>query len=329
MRPIVHLRHQFGVALITALLVVSLASILAISLVEHLNYDIRRTENILRLDQAQLYNDTAVEFGRYLLRLDINDNKYDNLAQAKFFNEQMAVFPVDGGSVSSELTDLSSCFNLNNLSKTIPSDKLASNKLIFRTLLSKLEIDAELHNTLTDSLIDWLDKDDISEQQGAEFDYYIGLDSPYRTANGLMVSPTELRLVKGFTAKVIEGLENHICVLPKANTNININTASLEMLESISELGPHANKIIEYRDGNPEDPDDDAPFASVDEFKKYAIETLKIQNYDPSGLQVYSEYFMLESHTQLGAGDIHLFSLIYRDQEDGQSQLIYQSRGTL
>jgi len=328
MRPLLHLRHQSGVALITALLVVSLASILAISLVEHLNYDIRRTENILRLDQAQLYNDNAVEFGRGLLRTDIVlNNKFDTLKEYSDANEQ--VFPVDNGAITAKLLDLQGCFNINNLSKTIPSDKLASNKLIFRTLLSKLEIDAALHNTLTDSLIDWLDKDDISEQQGAEFDYYIGLDSPYRTANGLMVSPTELRLVKGFTAKVIEGLENHICVLPKANTNININTASLEMLESISELGPHANKIIEYRDGNPEDPDDDVPFASVDEFKKYAIETLKITNYDPSGLQVYSEYFMLESHTQLGAGDIHLFSLIYRDQEDGQSQLIYQSRGTL
>ena len=328
MRPLLHLRHQSGVALITALLVVSLASILAISLVEHLNYDIRRTENILRLDQAQLYNDNAVEFGRGLLRTDIVlNNKFDTLKEYSDANEQ--VFPVDNGIITARLLDLQGCFNINNLSKTNTSEKLASSKLIFRSLLSKLEIDAALHNTLIDSLIDWLDKDDISEQQGAEFDYYIGLDSPYRTANGLMVSPTELRLVKGFTAKIIEKLENHICVLPRVNTNININTASLEMLESISELEAHASKIIEYRDGSPEDPEDDAPFESLDDFKKYAIETLKITNYAPSGLQVYSEYFMLESHTQLGAGEIHLFSLIYRDQEDGKSRLIRQSRGTL
>ena len=42
--------HQSGVALITALLVVSLATILAVSLVSHLYFDIRRTSNILRLD---------------------------------------------------------------------------------------------------------------------------------------------------------------------------------------------------------------------------------------------------------------------------------------
>lgn len=323
------LKRQSGVALITALLVVSLASILAISLVEHLNYDIRRTENILRLDQAQLYNDNAVEFGRYLLRLDRRDNEYDSLEQASFFNDQMAVFPVDGGSVSTHLTDLSSCFNLNNLSKTSSAAELERNKLIFRALLTSLKIDSTLHNTLTDSLLDWLDSDDISEPYGAEFDYYIGLDIPYRTANGLMVSPTELRLLKGYTQEVFESLQNHICVLPSVNTHININTASLEMLESIGALASHASKIIEYRDGKADDPDDDAPFATLADFKTYAQSTFNIQNYDPQGIQVYSEYFMLESRTQLGAGDIRLFSLIHRDQADGKSQLIHQSRGTL
>ena len=54
-------KKQNGVAIIVALLVVSLATVLAVSLVKHLNYDIRRTENILRLDQANLYNVNAVE----------------------------------------------------------------------------------------------------------------------------------------------------------------------------------------------------------------------------------------------------------------------------
>lgn len=323
-----HFKHQCGVALITALLVVSLASILAISLVEHLNYDIRRTENILRLDQAQLYNNNAVDFGRGLLLMDITiNNKFDTLKEYSDANEQ--VFPVDNGAISAKLLDLQGCFNINNLSKTNDSTQLAQSKLIFRSLLGTLEIDRNLHNALTDSLIDWLDADDISEQDGAEFDYYIGLDIPYRTANGLMVSPSELRLVKGYTQEIIDSLKNYICVLPDINTLININTASLEMLESIETLAAHANTIIEYREGNPEDPEDDQPFATLEDFKTYAESTLHIENYTPQGLQVYSEYFMLESHTQLGAGDIHLFSLIQRNQIDGKSQLIHQSRGTL
>jgi len=328
MKALQQLKHQLGVALITALLVVSLASILAISLVEHLNYDIRRTENILRLDQAQLYNANAVEYVRGLLYDDrVNDNEFDTLKESSDAEE--VVLPVDNGAITASLLDLQGCFNINNLSKTNPSAELTRNILIFRTLLGQLEIEVPLHNTLIDSLIDWLDNDDISQQEGAEFDYYIGLDAPYRSANSLMLSPTELRLVKGYTPEIIERLSKHICVLPVVNTGININTASLEMLESISDLAPHASTIVELREGNPEDPDDDEPFATLDDFKKYVKGTLKIPNYEPTGLQVYSEYFMLESYTQLGAGEIHLYSLIYRDQENGQSQLIHQSRGTL
>ena len=328
MKALRHLRHQSGVALITALLVVSLASILAISLVEHLNYDIRRTENILRFDQAQLYNDNIVEYVRGRLYNDrVNENEFDTLIESS--EAEDLVIPIDNGIITGKLLDLQGCFNINNLSKTNPSAELTRNKLIFRTLLGQLDIEAALHASLTDSLIDWLDEDDISEQEGAEFDYYIGLDSPYRTANSLMLSPTELRLVKGYTTEIIERLAKHICVLPRVNTRININTASLEMLESINELTTHASTIIDFREGNPDDPEDNEAFATLDDFKKYTKDTLKIPNYDPTGLQVYSEYFMLESYTQLGAGEIHLYSLIYRDQEDGQSQLIHQSRGTL
>jgi len=108
---------QHGVALITALLVVSLATILAVSLVEHLYYDIRRTENILRLDQARLYNANALEFGMSLLRQDRNqNNEYDTLLEYSINNEQ--AYPVEGGQVFAKIIEQQGCFNLNNLSKT-------------------------------------------------------------------------------------------------------------------------------------------------------------------------------------------------------------------
>jgi type II secretory pathway component PulK len=118
-------------------------------------------------------------------------------------------------------------------------------------------------------------------------------------------------------------------VIPQTNTANNINTASLEMLESIPALAGHGAQIIQDRDGNPDNTDDDAPFASMNDFQQYAQQTLQIQNINTQGLQVYSEYFMMESYTNLGAGNIRLFSLIYRNQSDGSSEIIYQSRGTL
>jgi len=317
---------QHGVALITALLVVSLASILAASLVQHLHYDTRRTENLLRLDQAELYNNNTVQFARSLLRLDITvNNQYDTLAEYSENNEQF--FPVTGGAVAAKMLDQQGCFNLNNLSAT--NTTLPVQRARFARLLGQLEVDSNLHEALVDSLIDWLDANDITEPQGAEFDYYIGLDKPYRTANGLMASPSELRLVKGYTEDILEKIRPYICALPVTNSAININTASAEMLESIAGLAGQGAQIIADRDGAADNTEDDAPFTTINEFEVYARDKLQLQNFNAQGLQVYSEYFMMESHTNLGAGDIRLYSLIYRNQSDGSSEIIYQSRGTL
>lgn len=318
------LKHQSGVALITALLIVSLATILATSLLNHLHYDTRRTENILRLDQAQMYNTLAVEFGMNLLRLEKSNNDYDSLQEYSKDNAQL--YPVPGGKISAFIIDLQSCFNLNNLSET--NSQIATHKAIYRSLLEQAGIDGSIHNSLIDSLTDWLDADDESQIHGAEFDYYIGLDRPYRTANSLMVSPSELQLVKGYTAEVIDVIEPHICVLPSVNSAININTASFEMLESIPGLSGYGETIYKDLHGDLKNPDDDAPFATLDDFKA-KIKTLEIKGLDTTGLQVYSEFFLMESNTQLGAGNVKIYSMIYRNQSDGSTELIRQTRGTL
>lgn len=319
-------RKQNGVALITALLVVSLATILAVSLVDHLNFDVRRTENILRMDQAQLYNANAVEFGMSLLRLDRElNNEHDTLME--YGDHNLQVYPVTGGQVSAKILDQQGCFNLNNLAGS--GDSLARNRAIYSRLLSQLGIDDGNVNTLVDSLIDWLDSNDISEVFGAEFDYYLGLQPPYQTANTLMTSVSELRLVKGYSGEVVEQLENHICVLPSANSLINVNTASLEMLESIDGLEGQGERIIRDRDGNPETLDDDAPFAELSDFKEYVKNQLKIKQFNSTGLQVHSEYFLMHSSTQLGTGNVSLYSMMYRNQSDGKTELIRQSRSTL
>jgi len=326
MQPLNLSRTQQGVALITALLVVSLATILAVSLVEHLFYDTRRTENILRLDQAQLYNANALEFGMSMLRLDRNaNNEYDTLGEYNVNNEQ--IYPVTGGQVFAKIIEQQGCFNLNNLSKT--ASDLPKNRQVYARLLSSRGIDIAAQNTLIDSLVDWLDTDDISEPQGAEFDYYIGLQIPYRTANNLLYSQSELRLIKGYTPDVIDKLQGFVCALPAVNTGININTASAEVLDSISGLANQGARIVADRDGTPNTPDDDAPFTQIEDFTTYADKTLGVKNLDPKGLQTYSEYFLLESGTQLGAGNIRQFNLIYRSQSDGKTRLISKTRGAL
>jgi len=332
-----HTTKQQGVALITALLVVSLATMLAVALVKHLYFDIRRTENILRLDQAQLFNKNAVEFGMVLISRDWElNNKFDSLEDIQTFNDYAIAISFEGPPVSLELTDMQSCFNLNNLSKN--NTELARYRSQYIKLLIQLKVDPGLHNTLSDSLIDWLDVDSITETQGAEFDYYIGLEKPYRSANTLMTSPSELRLVKGYTDKVIEQIKDYICVLPEIKTAININTANSIMIESVEGLQGHGDTLVQYRDGHTDineiEPADDAepetnPFETLADFKKYVTDVLQVKNFDASGLQEFSEYFLMQSRTKLGTGNVKLFSIIYRDNSNGETELIQQTSGAL
>ena len=83
------------------------------------------------------------------------------------------------------------------------------------------------------AILDWIDEDSETRYpNGAEDEYYTGLDSPYRTANGPFATVRELLLVRGITPEVFEKLEPYICVLPKT-TPININTAEAEVLMAI------------------------------------------------------------------------------------------------
>jgi len=49
-------------------------------------------------------------------------------------------------------------------------------------------------------VVDWIDTDvDALIPDGAEDDYYTGLDTAYRAANAPFASVSELQLVKGFS----------------------------------------------------------------------------------------------------------------------------------
>jgi general secretion pathway protein K len=121
--------------------------------------------------------------------------------------------------------------------------------------------------TIIDSVKDWLDKDDdiLTGLNSAESDYYQGLDPPYDCKNGPFDDISEVRLVKGITPELfngiagIAGLGNYITVYgsTKVDENkfsfpgkININTADLPVLKILlpSESEDLAELLVEYRE---------------------------------------------------------------------------------
>jgi general secretion pathway protein K len=121
--------------------------------------------------------------------------------------------------------------------------------------------------TIINSVKDWLDKDEdlITGLSGAESDHYEQLDPPYACKNGPFDHITEVRLVKGITPELFNGmaeaagLGDYITVYgtekQKDETfsfpgKININTAGLPVLTVLvpPENEDFASLLVDYRD---------------------------------------------------------------------------------
>jgi len=220
--------RQQGVALVTALLVVALATVAAVAMATRLNVDMRRTGNLIHGEQAYAYALAAESWAEVILRRDGQDSTYD--AMDEDWATALPPIPVEGGSVSGHISDLQGRFNVNNL---LDANGMPNTRSIeyFKRLLNDLKLDPGL----AAALLDWIDADiNATFPGGAEDDTYLLEDPPYRAANRRLVSISELRLVHGFTDEVMKVLAPHVTALPDV-TPINVNTATAKVLQALDE----------------------------------------------------------------------------------------------
>ncbi len=106
---------QRGVALVTALLVVALATVAAVAMASRQQLDVRRTANLLQGDQAYVYAQAVEDWARVVLKRDAEDNQIDKLDDD--WAQRLSPIVVPGGQVDGFIIDLQGRFNLNNLVK--------------------------------------------------------------------------------------------------------------------------------------------------------------------------------------------------------------------
>ena len=299
--------RERGVALISALLVVALATTAAVALTADMQVTLRRSANLFTRDQAWQYLQGVEAFGEILLAEAIKHDKLDLL-----LGEERAL-PVDGGVVTGKVTDMTSAINLNNLRDPDHSEIALAR---IRELFNNLGVEPG-H---LDAIIDWLDKDnEVTGTDGAEDNYYSGLEKPYRVANREFSSLTELYLVRDMKPEVVDKLLQVkgeegaalevVTVLPEA-TPVNINTATRVVLDSLELYADAVNTIVENR-----------PYKSMDELKALIPEKKR------ADLDVKSAYFQLETSAQIGRARLRAYSIIHRD-EKGVMRVVARSLGT-
>ena len=216
---------QRGVAVVMAMSVVALAAIATTAMMTTQSTWSRASELEVNHAQAQVLIQAGVDWARAVLSDDRRMNNVDHLKEP--WALRLPPMPVDNGELAGYIEDQQGAFNLNNL---IMGDKISVLQLErFRRLLSILG----LPTTLASSLADWLDADsDPQPNGGAEDEYYLALQPPYLAANRPLSDVAELALVRGFNDQVRARLSPFVSALP-ANTAINVNTASPEVLSAV------------------------------------------------------------------------------------------------
>ncbi len=224
--------HQKGVALIVVMLIVALVTVLATQMSSRLQLNVARTINLKANNQAYWYALGAEQFAQSSLS-QLKSLSGDNINLSQPWAQPFE-YPIEGGMIKAELSDMQSCFNLNsvifqapdeneqpneqsndpqtgqgnqdqsgqnedqnNFTQSANSDSYTPVQRAFERLISTYITDSLITDTIRDSLIDWIDTDTNQKNYGAEDPHYESLAFPYLAANNNLSHPSEFRLING------------------------------------------------------------------------------------------------------------------------------------
>ncbi len=305
-----------GVALITVLLIVALAAVLATQMTARLQLQMQRTININFNQQAYWYALGAEAFTkRVLIESFKSEKNVTNLGQ--MWAQGETSFPVDFGEITGEISDMQACFNLNALQDTSKQGSKesyhAEAAASLKRLIESLEVEGisnfEAQN-MADALVDWLDEDTaITNVGGAEDNDYSAKEFPYLSANNLLASVNEMRVIEHFTLPVINALKDYVCVIPDSNLfQINVNTLDSEqakLLAAILDISESdASQIISTREESGWEKIED--FFSLPE-----MSTVQLDDSQKQHFVVDSEYFKLKASTKFNDSYFSLNSIMH------------------
>ncbi len=316
--------RQRGVAIITALLIVTLATTVSITIATQLQLDVRRTGNMIATDQAHIYSVLAEETLQVILR---DDDLYKGFIEL-LIKEGITKQPlfIDNAAITAEVTDLNACFNINAL-----VNKNGTINAVHEARLKRLFENHGIATNLLPAIADWIDRDLNTKSAGAEDGHYMNLEKPYRTAQSPLYSISELRLIKGFEdekvyqaiTQLVEGTLDkesgrfsgpELCAFKTTTNNepfnININTASAKVLKSLAISDEQVEKILQQRTDSA--------------YKQIPIDIFTEANND--NLVFESSYYLLKSKVVIGNASKVMYSIIHWDPAKKQTKTISRTQ---
>jgi general secretion pathway protein K len=276
------INNNRGVALVITLLVLALLITVILEFNLGMRVEAKAAANFRDDTKAYYLARSGIIFAIELLEEDKKtSSQYDSLIE--LWAQKVPPIPVGDGFVQVEVNDEDRKINLNKLATgfgTVTGDRMRAYMTRF------LEI-FELKEEITDSITDWIDTDDIERIGGAESSYYESLEESYEAKNNQLDSLQEIRMIKGIDDEVFKKIKDFLAV--HSDGKINVNTASKEVLMSLSEdlTGDIADEIIAFRLEN--------PFQQVADVKNNISISDHVYNEISGFIDIKSNYFSISS----------------------------------
>ncbi|MGA2240694.1 MAG: helix-hairpin-helix domain-containing protein [Verrucomicrobiota bacterium] len=319
-------RHNSdGIALIMVMCAIVVLSALAAGFALSMKVETRLAQNANSEEQLLWQGVSGVQYACWILSQHPLGEPFDSLNQkwaggAGSLAESNSVLssisldniPVGDGTVSIKIIDLERFANINTATETE-----------LQQVLTVMGVDANDISVVSDSILDWIDSDDLPRVAGAESDYYQGLNPPYYAKNAPIDDLSELQYIKGVTQEIytghstnqpsgvfhyklgfgaspgqphdyLFGLTN--VFTPFSNGKININTADKNVLQTIPGVDAAvADAIIKQRAGpdGVDGTEDDMPFSDPGQLGSFGIK-------DTSACGIRSSTYKVLVTAQLG-----------------------------
>jgi general secretion pathway protein K len=329
--------RQRGVAVVTALLLTTLAVTIVASLFWQQQVQVRSIENQRLQLQKQWILRGALDWARLILRENARLSNYDSLDQPwavplldtrldQYVENNRADTESSDATLSGQMVDAQSLYNLTNLA---PNGQIVEKEVrVFARLLASQRLNPSLAQDTAAMVAASVPRQPLpvagGTGAGQDIDPLTGLPranpntNPNTGAAGNQGTPTvtvgsqrlmpmtqveDLLAIPGFTPEAVEKLRNLVIFLPQGGTSLNINTAPVEVLAAV--IGnistSDAAVIVATR-----------TTASFRSKETIANQLPGIPTVGSSNLDVYSNYFLVNGRVKLNRAALQIQALMKR-----------------
>lgn len=241
-----------GAILLMALVLIFLAAILVVKVIEEVTLQVRARAAQVSRDDLRFVGLSALETSLAVINeiRKIDDGSLNSPAQG--WGDPIAyadelTWP-EGVEVSVSVLDESGKFSLTEASPDT-----------FKAFFDSMDVDYGDAETMTDSLLDWMDEDDAERLNGAEERFYENEELALTPANAPLKSWEALRYINGFREHFFDedGVPNELharftrAFSLHTEGNPNLNSASEDILEALSEqYGFETDYFLDYMKGD-------------------------------------------------------------------------------